>query len=94
MPDTTTTFLVTFTGARHIGKGAAVKFDQSAHRPNKQRIEIVATVQGRINRSPTNLDVVAPIKARACDALQAMLGTRSRRVRGELRVMRRGAERC
>ena len=94
MPDTTTTLLVTFTGARHIGKGAAVKFDESAHRPNKQRIEIVATVQGRTNRSPTNLDGVAPGKARACDALQAVLGSRSRRAGGELRLMRRGAERC
>ncbi|MGE2814993.1 hypothetical protein ACQI5H_07590 [Mycobacterium heidelbergense] len=85
---------MTFTGSRHIGKRAAVKFDQSAHRPNKQRIEIVATVQGRINRSPTNLDVVTPIKARACDALHAVLGSRSRRAGDELRLMRRGAERC
>lgn len=71
-----------------------MKFDESAHRPNKQRIEIVATLQSWINQSPTNLDVVTPIKARACDALQAVLGNKSRRAEIELRLMRRGAERC
>jgi hypothetical protein len=94
VPDTTTPLFVTFTNARHIGKGATVKFDESAHRPNKQRIEIVATLQSWINQSPTNLDVVTPIKARACDALQAVLGNKSRRAEIELRLMRRGAERC
>jgi hypothetical protein len=94
VPDTTTRLFVTFTNARHIGKGAAVKFDESAHRPDKRRIEIVATLQGWINQSPTNLDVVTPIKARACDALQAMLRSKSRRAGTDLRIMRRGAERC
>ena len=94
VPDTTTRLFVTFTDARHISKGAAVKCDESAHRPNKRRIEIVATLQSWINQSPTNLDAVTPIKARACDALQAVLGNKSRRAEIELRLMRRGAERC
>lgn len=71
-----------------------MKFDVSAHRPNKRRIEIVATLQSWINRSPTNLDVVAPIKARACEALQAMLRGKSRPARTDVRLMSRGAERC
>jgi hypothetical protein len=94
VPDTTTRLLVTFTNTRHIGKRAAVEFDEAAHRPNNRRIEIVATVQARINQSPTNLDVVAPIKARACGALQAVLGSQSRRAATDLRLMPRGAERC
>ena len=94
MPDTTTRLFVTFTKVRHIGKGAAVEFDESAHRPNKRRIGIVAALQAWINQSPTNLDVVAPIKARACDALQAVLKSKSRRAGTDLRLMRRGAERC
>jgi hypothetical protein len=71
-----------------------VEFDESAHPPNKRRIEIVAALQPRINQSPTNLDVAAPIKARACDALQAVLGTKSRPAGTHLRLMRSGAERC
>ena len=54
----------------------------------------MATRQSWINQSPTNLDVVTPIKARACDALQAVLGSKSRRAGTNLRLMRRGAERC
>jgi hypothetical protein len=92
--DTTTRLFVTFTKARHSGKRAAVKFDESAHRPNKRRIEIVAAMQPWINQSPTNLDVANPIKARACDALEAVLGSKSRRAGTDVRVMRRGAERC
>jgi hypothetical protein len=92
--DTTTRLFVTFTKARHSGKRAAVKFDESAHRPNKRRIEIVAALQPWINQSTTNLDVANPIKARACDALEAVLGSKSRRAGTDVRVMRRGAERC
>jgi hypothetical protein len=94
VPDTTTPLLVTFTNTRHIGKRAAVEFDESAHRPNNRRIEIVAALQAWINQSPTNLDVVAPIKARACDALQAVLRSKSRPAGTDLRLMRRGVERC
>ncbi|QZA17864.1 hypothetical protein K3U93_01010 [Mycobacterium malmoense] len=52
------------------------------------------TLQGWISQSPTNLDVVAPIKARACDALQAVLRSKARQGGPSSRIMRRGAERC
>ena len=94
MPDTTTRLFVTFTNVRHIGKRAAVEFNESAHRPNKRRIEIVGTLQPWMNQSPANLDVVTPIKARACDALQAVLRNKSRLTVTDLRLMRRGVERC
>jgi hypothetical protein len=94
VPDTTTRLLVTFTKVRHIGKRAAVEFSESAHRPNKQRIEIVGTLQPWMNQSPADLDVVTPIKERACDALQAVLRNKSRRAGADLRLMRRGVERC
>jgi hypothetical protein len=93
VPDVTTRLFVTFTSARHARKTAAVKFDESAHRPNRQRIEIVPTLQRRSSQSPTNLEVIAPIKVRACDALQAVLRSKSRQVRDPL-LMRRGLERC
>jgi hypothetical protein len=54
----------------------------------------VPTLPDWINQSSTNLDVVSPIKARACDALQAMLRSKSRRPRTDSRLMRRGVERC
>lgn len=85
---------MTFTKVRHIGKRAAVEFSESAHRPNKQRIEIVGTLQPWMNQSPADLDVVTPIKERACDALQAVLRNKSRRAGADLRLMRRGVERC
>ncbi len=54
------------------------------------------TLQDWISQNPYHLDVVAPIRARACDALQAVLKSRRRPapVASELRLMRRGAERC
>jgi hypothetical protein len=54
----------------------------------------VPPLQAWINQSPTNLDVVAPIKARACGALQAVLKSRSRQLAADSRLMRKGAERC
>jgi hypothetical protein len=54
----------------------------------------VPTLHSWINQSPTNLDVVTPLKARACDALQTVLGSKSRRITADSRVMRRGVERC
>ncbi|SOX51500.1 hypothetical protein MAAFP003_161, partial [Mycobacterium ahvazicum] len=54
----------------------------------------VPTLQTLINQSSTNLEVVAPIKARACDALNLVLRNRSRGQADGSRVMRRGAERC
>ena len=52
------------------------------------------TLQNLINQSSTNLDVVAPIKARACDALNLVRRSRSRGQVADSRVMRRGDERC
>ncbi|HWY01394.1 MAG TPA: hypothetical protein VNY55_16390 [Mycobacterium sp.] len=51
-------------------------------------------LQPRSSQSPTNLDVIAPIKARAYDALQAVLRNKSRQVRADPQLMRRGLERC
>ncbi|MDD4866354.1 MAG: hypothetical protein PHQ28_04275 [Mycobacterium sp.] len=52
------------------------------------------TLQDWISQRPSHLDVVAPIKACACDALQAVLNTRRRHTFTNPRLMRRGAERC
>ena len=68
-----------------------MKFDESGHWPNKRR---VGTVPPWINQSPTNLDVVAPIRTRAYDALQAVLRSKLRRPGADSRLMRRGVERC
>lgn len=54
----------------------------------------MVTLQTLINQGSANLDVVAPIKERACSALHAVMRSRSREQDGEPRVMRRGAERC
>ncbi len=85
---------VTFTAARRARKAAAVQFNESAHRPNKQGNGTVATLPAWINQYPTNLEVVAPIKARARGALLAVLRSKPRQPRADLRIMRRGAERC
>jgi len=55
----------------------------------------VPTLQTLINQSSTNLDVVAPIKARACDALNLVLrsqGTRAEKLTRASCV--EGDERC
>jgi hypothetical protein len=54
----------------------------------------VATLPAWISQSPTNLDVVAPIKARACNVLHAVVRSKRRRLGADQRVMRTGAERC
>ena len=54
----------------------------------------MATLPSWISQSPTNLDVVTPIKARACDALQAVLRSGPRRARANVTLMQRGVERC
>jgi len=90
----TTRLFVTFTAARRARKTAAVEFNESAYWPNGQGIETVPTLQTWISQTPTNLDVVAPIKARACDALKAVLRSKPRQVGSDSRIMRRGAERC
>jgi hypothetical protein len=50
-------------------------------------------MQTWINQTSTNLDVVAPIKARACDALHAVLRNRPKSG-ADARLMRKGVERC
>jgi hypothetical protein len=57
-------------------------------------LKTMATLQAWLNENPPNHDVVAPIKARACGALRAVLRSKPRPARSELRIMRRGAERC
>ncbi|WP_165691532.1 hypothetical protein [Mycobacterium numidiamassiliense] len=52
------------------------------------------TLQTWINQSSTNLDVVTPIKERACDALAAVLRSRPHRSETDSRVMPKGVERC
>ncbi len=54
----------------------------------------MSTLPSRISQSPTNIGVVAPIKARACDALQAVLRSKPRHAGTHVRIMPRGAERC
>ena len=91
--DATKGLIAAFTNVLHTCKTAEVEFDRSATWPNRGKVGTVPTLQTWISQSSTNLDVVAPIKARACDALQAML--RSRAKAGvDSRVMRRGIERC
>lgn len=50
-------------------------------------------LQTWISQSTTNLDVVTPIKARACDALNAVRRSRPKS-EADSRVMRKGVERC
>lgn len=85
---------MTFTAARRTRKTAAVEFNELAYWPDGQGIETVPTLQTWISQTPTNLDVVAPIKARALDALKAVLRSKRRQGAADLRLMRRGLERC
>lgn len=71
-----------------------VQLNGSAHLPNGQRIDTVPTLQAWISQSPSTLDVVAPLKARARDALNAVLRSKSRQASPNGRLMPRGAERC
>ena len=93
MSDATELLFVAFTAARRARKAAEVQFNESANRPNRQGIETVPTPQDWMSQSPANL-VVAPIKARACDALQAVLRGRQRQADSNSRIMPRGVERC
>ncbi|WP_197501588.1 hypothetical protein [Mycobacterium sp. 852002-51057_SCH5723018] len=55
----------------------------------------MATLPAWINQNPANFDVVTPIKARACNALYAVLRSgKPRHGARRPRIMRRGAERC
>jgi hypothetical protein len=93
--DATKRLFVTFTAARRARKTVTVEFNESAYWPNKRGNGAVAALQAWISQNPTNLDVVAPFKARACDALQAMLRSKpSRQKATNSRIMSRGVERC
>ncbi|BBZ46489.1 hypothetical protein [Mycobacterium parmense] len=52
------------------------------------------TLQSWIPRNPASLDVITPIKARACSALNAVLKSRPIDAPAKARLMPRGAERC
>jgi hypothetical protein len=55
----------------------------------------VPTLQGAANFGlDTTFDLVAPIKARAYDALQAVLKSRPRALTSGPRLMSKGDERC
>ncbi|CKR19822.1 Uncharacterised protein [Mycobacterium tuberculosis] len=54
----------------------------------------MSTLPTWVSQSSTDRGVVAPITARARDALQAVLRARRRGQRSDLRLMRRGVERC
>jgi len=80
-------------------RGAPVKRPRwnSMSRPTGRTdkgFETVPTPQAWISQTPTNLDIVAPIKARAWNALQAVLRSKPRQADSDSRIMRRGAERC
>jgi hypothetical protein len=55
----------------------------------------VPTLQGSANFGlDTNFDPVTPLKARACDALQAVLRNKPRALTSGPQLMPRGDERC
>lgn len=54
----------------------------------------MATLLPWVSRGPANLDMVAPLKARACDALYAVMGSMRRPTAPGPRIMSRGIERC
>ncbi|MGD1255912.1 hypothetical protein ACKUT9_16880 [Mycobacterium seoulense] len=87
-------FFAVFIPARRVRKAGRVQFNVSAHRPNRRRIETVATLPSWISQSPTHLDVMTPLKARACDAWQAVLRSGPRRAPANVTLMQRGVERC
>ena len=54
----------------------------------------MTALQTWINQGRAGSDIVAPIKARACHALYAVLGNKTAGTAGGPRLMRRGLERC
>lgn len=54
----------------------------------------MTTLPSWVSQGSANLDVVAPLKARACDALYAVLGSKRRPAATAPRIMPRGVERC
>jgi hypothetical protein len=54
----------------------------------------VATLQYWMGQGPPGRDLVAPIKARACGALLAVLRSGPRQADSRARIMTKGVERC
>jgi hypothetical protein len=94
--DPTNRLFVLFTSLRRASKRAAVKFDYEATRcrPTNEGPKAVSTPQDWISQSSNSFDVVAPIKARACDALRTVVRSKPRQLDSDPRLMCRGAERC
>ena len=94
VPYATSGLIAAFTSVLHTCKTAEVQFDQSATWPKEGKVAIVPPLQTWISQNSTNLDVVTPIKERACDALAVVLRSRPHRSAADSRVMRKGSERC
>ncbi|WP_197694337.1 hypothetical protein [Mycobacterium sp. 852002-40037_SCH5390672] len=54
----------------------------------------MATLPAWVSQAPATFDVVAPLKARAFDAVHAVLKSTRRPAAAGPRVMPRGVERC
>ena len=54
----------------------------------------MATLPAWVSQAPPTIDVIAPLKARAVDALHAVLPSRRRPAAARPRLMPRGVERC
>lgn len=54
----------------------------------------MATLASWVSQNPAGLDVIAPLKSRACDAWHALRKTRRRPAAAGPRLMARGIERC
>ncbi|OBF85548.1 hypothetical protein A5791_22535, partial [Mycobacterium sp. 852002-51163_SCH5372311] len=59
-----------------------------------ERTTRMPTIQAWKSQSPDDLHVAAPVRARACDALYALLRRKQRQLGNRPRLMQRGAERC
>jgi hypothetical protein len=60
----------------------------------KTKDHTVATLPSWVSQGSANLDMVAPLRARACEALYAVLGSKRRPAATGSRIMSRGVERC
>ncbi|WP_297795437.1 hypothetical protein [Mycobacterium sp.] len=54
----------------------------------------MATLPSWVSQGSANLDMVAPLRARACEALYAVLGSKRGPAATGPRIMSRGVERC
>jgi hypothetical protein len=82
-----------FTSARRLRRTAVVQLNESAH-GRKDKGSTVVTLPSWVSQGPANLEMVAPLKARACEALYAALGSKRRPASAGPRIMSRGVERC